>query len=270
MTKIKPQFAKPEETKLFVKDDGCAFPSGTIGKQLSAFFQNANVRTQRTAHTDVCKCYTTLALDNASPEECATVQYVMSHSKNTSERCYIRKQSTQRGSEGMAVLKEVTAVAAATTTSENRQWAYKGCRSGRGATFLGSSEPAVTTVTSSWTNFVFCRDNWSIWYTRPSGKCWKANKGCPSGRGGTFLGSSEPAITTVTSQDEETLSAAMTIDQSDKSGPVAKPVKPLSDKQKRTIDTVFADSIVPSEVHLQRTPRNYPQTRTSQACGWKT
>lgn len=44
-------------------------------------------------------------------------------------------------------------------------------------------------------------------------------------------------------QDEETLSAAMTIDQSDKSGPVAKPVKPLSDKQKRTIDTVFADNI---------------------------
>ena len=38
VTKIRPAFANPGVPQLFVKDEGDAFPEGTIGKRVTAFF----------------------------------------------------------------------------------------------------------------------------------------------------------------------------------------------------------------------------------------
>ena len=81
VNKIRPQFATAGEQKLFIKDDGEAFPEGTIGKHVSAFFKKSGVTNTHIARTTLRKFITTQTYQHGNSREDEDVQKVMGHSK---------------------------------------------------------------------------------------------------------------------------------------------------------------------------------------------
>ena len=104
---IRPNFANPEVTNIFVKKDGNAFSPGTIGKRVSAFWDKSGVSMKRVAATDLRKFISTSTHLHA-PEEAEKVAKVMSHSKETAQRSYVRADLTKVGSQAMDVIRQVT------------------------------------------------------------------------------------------------------------------------------------------------------------------
>lgn len=104
---IRPQFTQPGEQKLFIKDDGAGFHEGTIGKQVSAFFEKSGVTKTRIAHTHLQKFISTQTYEHGNPKESQEVEKVMSHGKTTRKRCYVRKDCTRTTSQAMAIIARV-------------------------------------------------------------------------------------------------------------------------------------------------------------------
>ena len=79
--KIRPQFAPPSETHLFLTKEGQSFPEGTIGQRTQAFFIKTKLRIgENLASVSVRKFVSPKAKERATPEEAAIVQGVMWHS----------------------------------------------------------------------------------------------------------------------------------------------------------------------------------------------
>ena len=104
---IRPNFAQDDVKNIFVKRDGKEFTPGTIGKRLSAFWEKSGVSLKRVATTAVRKFISTSTHLHA-PEEADKVAKVMSHSKETAKRSYVRADLTKVGSQAMEVIKNVT------------------------------------------------------------------------------------------------------------------------------------------------------------------
>ena len=86
VSKIRPAFANPDEEKLFLKDDGAAFPEGTIAKRVVAFFKGSGVTSTRVGHTHIRKFISTQTHEKGNEEEGHTVEKVMSHGSTTKQR----------------------------------------------------------------------------------------------------------------------------------------------------------------------------------------
>ena len=107
--KIRPAFANPGKDKLFVKDDGGAFPEGTIGKRVVAFFEKSGVTSTRLGHTHIRKFISTQTHQRGNADEGHQVEKLMSHGTATKQRCYIRADYTTNASKAMKVITRVTA-----------------------------------------------------------------------------------------------------------------------------------------------------------------
>ena len=106
--KIRSHFALEGEERVFVKQDGERFNEGTIGKRLSAFFTKSGVAMgKRVAHTSIRKFISTKTHEHA-PESSEVVAKVMSHSRQTAKRSYVRSELTEVGTSAMAVIAKVT------------------------------------------------------------------------------------------------------------------------------------------------------------------
>ena len=82
LQKIRPKFVAEERIKnIFVKNDG--FPSGTIGRQFTAFWEKTGIREVSTSQTTLQKMYTTHTKKHA-PEESGNIQKVLCHGKKLS------------------------------------------------------------------------------------------------------------------------------------------------------------------------------------------
>ena len=110
VTKIRPAFTNPGVGQLFVKDDGDAFPEGTIGKRLSAFFQKSGVTSTRVGHTHLRKFISTATHQQGTKDEGQTVEKVMSHGAVTKQRCYVRADLTTMASKAMNIIERVTGI----------------------------------------------------------------------------------------------------------------------------------------------------------------
>ena len=106
--KIRPAFANPGVGQLFVKDDGDAFPEGTIGKRVAAFFQKSGVTSTRVGHTHLRKFISTQTHQQGTQDEGHTVEKVMSHGAITKQRCYVRANLTTTASKAMNIIERVT------------------------------------------------------------------------------------------------------------------------------------------------------------------
>ena len=104
---IRPKFANSHVQNIFVKKDGKAFSPGTIGKRLSAFWEKSGVSLKRVAATDLRKFISTSTHLDA-PEEADRVAKVMSYSRETAKRSYVRAELTKVGSQAMEVIRQVT------------------------------------------------------------------------------------------------------------------------------------------------------------------
>ena len=104
---IRPQFAMPSETKLFIKDDGFAFNEGTIGKVLSRFLEKTKVFKKRVSHTHIRKFIATQTYQHASPQEVEQVEKAMCHGKDTRKKCYIRQDCTRTTAAAMDIIERV-------------------------------------------------------------------------------------------------------------------------------------------------------------------
>ncbi|KAJ7375854.1 hypothetical protein OS493_038384 [Desmophyllum pertusum] len=111
LQKIRPQFAQPDEDKIFVTVDGCAFREGTVGRRISNFCEKAGIRLkeERLAAVDWRKLVATATKEKATPEEGELVRRVMAHSKTTAERAYVRIKLTKLGAEAVKVIARVIA-----------------------------------------------------------------------------------------------------------------------------------------------------------------
>ena len=74
VTKIRPAFTNPGVPQLFVKDDGDAFPEGTIGKRVTAFFQKSGVTSTRVGHTHLRKFIATQTHKQGTQDEGHTLR----------------------------------------------------------------------------------------------------------------------------------------------------------------------------------------------------
>ena len=108
VTKIRPAFANPGVGQLFVKDDGDAFPEGTIRKRLAAFFQKSGVTSTRVGHTHLRKFISTQTHQQGTQDEGHTVEKVMSHGAVTKQHCYVRADLTTTASKAMNIIERVT------------------------------------------------------------------------------------------------------------------------------------------------------------------
>ena len=108
VTKIRAAFANPGVGQLFVKDDGDAFPEGTIGKRLVAFFQKSGVTSTRVGHTHLRKFISTQTHQQGTQDEGHTVEKVMSHGAVTKQRCYVRADLNMMASKAMNIIERVT------------------------------------------------------------------------------------------------------------------------------------------------------------------
>ena len=106
--KIRPAFANPGEDKPFVKDDGSAFPEGTIGKRVVAFFEKSGVTSTHVVHTHIRKFISTQTHQLADADEGKQVEKLMSHGSTTKQRCYVRSDFTTSASKAMNVVARVT------------------------------------------------------------------------------------------------------------------------------------------------------------------
>ena len=104
---IRPQFAMPSETKLFIKNDGFAFNEGTIGKVLSRFLEKTKVFKKRVSHTHIRKFIATQTYQHASPQEVEHVEKAMCHGKDTRKKCYIRQDCTRTTAAAMDIIERV-------------------------------------------------------------------------------------------------------------------------------------------------------------------
>lgn len=90
VNKIRPKFAAPDETSLFIKEDGRGFAEGTIGIRLAEFWRKSEVRAvENIVHVNIRKFISTQTQEFA-PEEIENVSRVMSHSRQTAQRSYVR------------------------------------------------------------------------------------------------------------------------------------------------------------------------------------
>ena len=117
VTTIRPAFANPGVPQLFVKDDGDAFPEGTIGKRVTAFFQKSGVTSTRVGHTHLRKFISTQTHEQGTQDEGHTVERVMSHGATTKQRCYVRADLTATASKAMNIIGRVTGGSSVPTTS---------------------------------------------------------------------------------------------------------------------------------------------------------
>ena len=108
VTRIRPAFANPGVGQLFVKDDGDAFPEGTIGKRVAAFIQKSGVTSTRVGHTHLRKFISTQTHQQGTQDEGHTVEKVMSHGAVTKQRCYVRADLTTTASKAMNIIERVT------------------------------------------------------------------------------------------------------------------------------------------------------------------
>ncbi|KAJ7386110.1 hypothetical protein OS493_012454 [Desmophyllum pertusum] len=108
---IRPQFAQPDEDKIFVTVDGCAFREGTVGRRITNFCEKAGIclKEERLAAVDWRKLVATATKEKATPEEGELVRRVMAHSKTTAERAYVRIKLTKLGAEAVKVIARVIA-----------------------------------------------------------------------------------------------------------------------------------------------------------------
>ena len=118
VTKIRPAFTNPGVPQLFVKDDGDAFPEGTIGKRVTAFFQKSGVTSNRVGHTHLRKFIATQTHEQGTQDEGHTVERVMSHGATTKQRCYVRADLTTTASKAMNIIERVTGGSSVPTTSQ--------------------------------------------------------------------------------------------------------------------------------------------------------
>ena len=111
--KIRPKFAGKKEEKPFVTNEGKGFREGTIGRRLSQVCPRAGVHLgDRLAHVDMRKLVSTKAKENATPEEAALVRRVMAHSKVTADRSYVRSNLSKLGAKAAKVIARVTSTEA--------------------------------------------------------------------------------------------------------------------------------------------------------------
>ena len=107
--KIRPQFAPPCETHLFLTKEGKPFPEGTIGRRTRTFFAKTMLRIgEKLASVSVWKFVSTKAKERATPEEAAIMQRVMCHSQKTADRAYVRTSLTKLGSQALDIIARVT------------------------------------------------------------------------------------------------------------------------------------------------------------------
>ena len=93
--KIRPQFALKDESALFIKVTGDAFPEGTIGKRIAAFFSKMGIRRDiRVSSTRIRKLISSTVHEH-HPENAAKVRKLMAHSQKTAELSYVRSSLTQ-------------------------------------------------------------------------------------------------------------------------------------------------------------------------------
>ena len=93
--KIRPQFALKDKSALFIKVTGDAFPEGTIGKRITAFFSKAGIRQDiRVSSTRIRKLISSTVHEH-DPENAAKVRKLMAHSQKTAELSYVRSSLTQ-------------------------------------------------------------------------------------------------------------------------------------------------------------------------------
>ena len=108
--RIRPQFASSDEECLFIKEDGKGFTKGTIGRRLNSFWKKSGVRAgENIAHVNIHKFVSTQTQEFA-PEEVENVSRVMSHSRQTAQRSYVRHNLTKLGAHTMDVIQRVSAM----------------------------------------------------------------------------------------------------------------------------------------------------------------
>ena len=106
--RIRPDFVKPEENALFIKQDGTGFPEGTIGRRLSRFIEKCGVNLgSRMAFVDMRKLITTEMLERCSPEERAILRRVLAHSEKTSRQWYARPDLTNTGIKAVHIIQRL-------------------------------------------------------------------------------------------------------------------------------------------------------------------
>ena len=108
VTKTRPAFTNPGVGQLLVNDDRDAFPEGTIGKRLVAFFQKSGVTSTHVGHTHLRKFIPTQTYQQGNQDEGYTVEKVMSHGTTTRQCCYVRADCTKMASKAMKVIARVT------------------------------------------------------------------------------------------------------------------------------------------------------------------
>lgn len=103
--RIRPDFAKPEEDALFIKQDGRGSREGTIGRRLSRFIEKCSVDLgSRMAFVDMRKLITTEMLERCSPEEQAILQRVLTRSEKTSRQWYAQPDLTNTGIKAINII----------------------------------------------------------------------------------------------------------------------------------------------------------------------
>lgn len=108
VTFTRPQFAKPGEQKLFIKDDGYGFKEATIRKRITAFFNKTGISNRSMTHMGLRKCFSSNLEELAEPEEANEVEKVMCHGKETRKRCYVRRRCTKIASKAMTTIAKMT------------------------------------------------------------------------------------------------------------------------------------------------------------------
>ena len=91
-----------------MKDDGSAFPEGTVGKRVVAFFEKSGVTSTRVGHTHIRKFISTRTHQLADADEGRQVEKLMSHGSTTKQRCYVTDDFTSSASKAMKVVARVT------------------------------------------------------------------------------------------------------------------------------------------------------------------